>query len=281
MVNTTAGHPSLIKDQVANMLVKPLESASVVLGSGAQIFNSSAPLRIPRLDSSGTVGFVGEGEQIPDTYTAGFSEIALMPTDRKSLKSITRVTNELVRMASSGVTTILQQRLVEDVRTELDEALLNGDGTDDTITGIFQQAGTQSATFDLADPDTLLDALALATGEEVNPNRWFINAGDFYTLRKVKDGNGRYILQEDITADTRYALFGIPVTVSNRVPAGKAALLDMKQVAIVRDIDPQITILTEKYADTDETGIRVVTRYDLGLLNPKGVIILEQDAAGA
>lgn len=281
MVNTTAGHPSLIKDQVANMLVKPLESASVVLGSGAQIFNSSAPLRIPRLDSSGTVGFVGEGEQIPDTYTAGFSEIALMPTDRKSLKSITRVTNELVRMASSGVTTILQQRLVEDVRTELDEALLNGDGTDDTITGIFQQAGTQSATFDLADPDTLLDALALATGEEVNPNRWFINAGDFYTLRKVKDGNGRYILQEDITADTRYALFGIPVTVSNRVPEGKAALLDMKQVAIVRDIDPQITILTEKYADTDETGIRVVTRYDLGLLNPKGVIILEQDAAGA
>ena len=281
MVNTTAGHPSLIKDQVANMLVKPLESASVVLGSGAQIFNSSAPLRIPRLDSSGTVGFVGEGEQIPDTYTAGFSEIALMPTDRKSLKSITRVTNELVRMASSGVTTILQQRIVEDVRTELDEALLNGDGTDDTITGIFQQAGTQSATFDLADPDTLLDALALATGEEVNPNRWFINAGDFYTLRKVKDGNGRYILQEDITADTRYALFGIPVTVSNRVPKGKAALLDMQQVAIVRDIDPQITILTEKYADTDETGIRVVTRYDLGLLNPKGVIILEQDAAGA
>lgn len=281
MVNTTSTHPSLIKDQVANMLVKPLESASVVLGSGATIFNSSAPLRIPRLDSSGTVGFVGEGEQIPDTYTAGFSEIALMPTDRKSLKSITRVTNELVRMASSGVTTILQQRLVEDVRTELDEALLNGDGKEDTITGIFQQAGTQSATYDLADPDTLLDALALATGEEVTPNRWFINAGDFYTLRKVKDQNGRYILQEDITADTRYALFGIPVTVSNRVPKGKAALLDMKQVAIVRDIDPQITILTEKYADTDETGIRVVTRYDLGLLNPKGVIILEQDTAGA
>lgn len=281
MVNTTAGHPSLIKDQVANMLVKPLESASVVLGAGAQIFNSSAPLRIPRLDSSGTVGFVGEGEQIPDDYTAGFSEIALMPTDRKSLKSITRVTNELIRMASSGVTTILQQRLVEDVRTELDEALLNGDGKNHTITGIFQQAGTQSATYDLADPDTLLDALALATGEEVTPNRWYINAGDFYTLRKVKDGNGRYILQEDITADTRYALFGIPVTVSNRVPKGKAALLDMNQVAIVRDIDPQITILTEKYADTDETGIRVVTRYDLGLLNPKGVIILEQATAGA
>lgn len=278
MVNNTTNQSGLIKDQVANMLVKPLEAASVVLGSGATIFNSSAPLRIPRLDSSGEVGFVGEGEQIPDGYTAAFSEIALMPTERKSLKVITRVTNELVRQAATGVTQILQQRIVHDMRTKLDEELLNGDGTDHTITGIFQQPGVQKAAYDLSDPDTLLDALALATGVEVNPNRWFINASEFYTLRKIKDGNGRYILQEDITADTRYALFGVPVTVSNRVPEGKAALLDMKQVAIVRDIDPSITILTEKYADTDETGIRVISRYDLGLIKPEGVIILEQEA---
>lgn len=277
MVNTTSNQSVLVKDQIANMLVKPLEAASVVLSSGATIFNSSAPLRIPRMDSSGEVGFVGEGGKIPDEYTASFSEIPLMPTERKSLKVITRVTNELIRQAATGVTAVLQQRIVEDVRKKLDTELLNGDGKDATITGIFQQAGVQTSTYDLADPDTLLDALALATGEEVSPNRWFINAGDFYTLRKVKDANGRYILQEDITADTRYSLFGVPVTVSNRVPKGKAALLDMKQVAIVRDIDPSITILTEKYADTDEVGIRVVTRYDLGLINPKGVIILSQE----
>lgn len=279
MVNTTAGHPSLIKDQVANMLVKPLESASVVLGSGAQIFNSSAPLRIPRLDSSGTVGFVGEGEPIPDDYTAGFSELSLMPTERKSLKVITRVTNELVRQAAVGVTQTLQQRLVEDVRTKLDDALISGTGADNTITGLFNQPGTQKGVLDLSDPDSLLDALALATAEEVTPNRWFLNGGDFYTLRKVKDGNGRYLIQETLQEGVNYTLFGIPVTVSNKIPKGKGALANTQEIAIVRDIDPQITILTEKYADTDETGIRVVTRYDMGLIRPEGVVILE--SAGA
>lgn len=279
MVNNTTSQNVLIKDQVQSMLVKPLEAASVMLASGATIFNSSAPLRIPRLDSSGTVGFVGEGEQIPDTYTAGFSEIPLMPTERKSLKVITRVTNELVRQASTGVTQTLQQRLVEDVRTKLDDALINGDGAGNTITGLFNQPGTQKGVLDLSDPDSLLDALALATAEEVTPNRWFLNGSDFYTLRKKKDGNGRYLIQETLQEGVNYTLFGIPVTVSNKIPTGKGALANTREIAIVRDIDPQITILTEKYADTDEIGIRVVTRYDMGLIRPEGVVILE--SAGA
>ena len=276
--NTTTKHNSLIKDQVANMLVKPLESASVVLAAGPTIFDSSAPLRIPRLDSSGTVGFVGEGEKIPDTYTASFSEIALMPAERKSLKIITRVTNELIRESHMNVSAVLQQRIVEDVRMKLDDALLNGTGSNDEITGIFQQSGTQTATYDLKDPDTLLDALAKCTAKEVTPSEWMFNAVDFYELRKVKDKGGRYLLQPDLTKGAKFILFGLPVTVSNKVPTGKACLLNMREVAVVRDLDPTITILTEKYADTDETGIRVVTRYDLGLMRPEGVVLMSKAA---
>lgn len=276
--NDSTKHNVLIKDQVSTMLVEPLEAASIVLASGPTIFNSSEPLRIPRLDSSGDVTFVGEGELIPDNYTAGFSEIPLMPKERKSLKVICRFTNELIRMAAIGVSPIMQQRIVNDVKNKLDTALLVGDGADNTITGLFNQPDTQKGVLDLTAPDSLLDALALTTAKEVTPNRWMINAGDFFTLRKVKDGNGRYILTEDITADTQYRLFGIPVTVSNKVPVGKAALLDMKQVAVVRDMDPSVTILNERYAEYDEVGIRVVTRYDLGLLNPEGVVILEAAA---
>ncbi|OAV78092.1 phage major capsid protein [Dietzia sp. 111N12-1] len=274
MVNTTTSASSTIQDQVSTMLVQPLEAASVVLSSGATIFNSSEPLRIPRLTGSTAVAWVGEGEQIPDDYTADFDELSLMPTNRKSIKAIVRVTNELIRQAKMGVSGVLQQRLVHDVKTKLDDALLNGDGTDNTVTGVLNQAGTQDAVLDLADPDSLLDALALATAAEVQPNRWIFNGGDFYTLRKVKDGDGRYILESDITSDTQYRLFGVPVTVSNRMPAGKGLLMDTKQLAVVRDIDPQVKILDQKYADTDETGIRVVTRYDLGLIHPEGVVVL-------
>lgn len=48
----------------------------------------------------------------------------------------------------------------------------------------------------------------------------------------------------------------------------------MSQVAVERDLAPSITILTERYAEFDQVGIRVVTRHDLGLLHPEAVIVL-------
>ncbi|MGX1768820.1 phage major capsid protein [Dietzia sp. NPDC055343] len=274
MTQTTADYPIHIREHVASLLVQPLETTSFVLSSGVRIFDSANPLRIPRLVSSGEVGYVGEGEEIPDEYEAQFAEITLMPTDRKSIKRITRYTNELLRMSTAGLDSILKTRLVGDVASKLDDELLAGTGASGGITGILNQAGTQAAELDLTTADTFLDALALTTAAEVTPNRWFMNGSDFITVRKIKDTAGKYLLESDLTRDTTYRLFGIPVTVTNKVPAGKAILADTSQIAVVRDVNPSITVLTERYAEFDEVGIRVVCRYDLGLLHPEGVVVL-------
>jgi hypothetical protein len=47
MVETTTANPELLQEQVARLLVQPLEAASVVLASGVRIFDTSSPLRIP------------------------------------------------------------------------------------------------------------------------------------------------------------------------------------------------------------------------------------------
>lgn len=49
-------------------------------------------------------------------------------------------------------------------------------------------------------------------------------------------------------------------------------------MAVVRDVNPSVTVLSERYAEYDEIGLRVVCRYDLGLLHPEGVVVLT-DAA--
>ena len=156
----------------------------------------------------------------------------------------------------------------------LDDALLKGAGTSDTIRGIINQTGVQTGALDVADADSLLDALALASAAEVTPNRWFINGADFIALRKLKDGQQRYLLESDVTKDVTYRLFGIPVTVTNKLDEGKAVLADTAQIAVARDLAPSVTLLSERYAEFDEQAIRVVTRYDLGLLHPEGVIVL-------
>ena len=81
---TTTANPELLADQVASLLVQPLEAASVVLSSGVRIFDTAGVLRIPKLTGSAAVGFVAEAQEIPSDHDTTFDELVLMPTDRKS-----------------------------------------------------------------------------------------------------------------------------------------------------------------------------------------------------
>jgi HK97 family phage major capsid protein len=270
---TTTAKPELLQTQVAQLLVQPLEAASVVLASGVRIFDTAGPLRIPKLTAGASVGFVAEGGLIREA-DVDFGEVTLMPSNRTSLKVLIRFTNELLRQSVIGLDSVLRQRLVTDVSNALDDALLKGAGTSNSITGLINQAGVQTGDLDVADADSLLDAIALASAAEVTPTRWFISGADFISLRKLKDGQQRYLLESDVTADVTYRLFGIPVTVTNKLALGTAVLADTSQIAVARDLAPSVMLLAERYAEYDEQAIRVVTRYDLGLLHPEGIIVL-------
>ena len=99
---TTTANPELLQTQVAQLLVQPLEAASVVLASGVRIFDTSAP-RIPKLVSGASVGFVAESGLIPEA-DVDFGEVSLMPSTLKSLKVFIRFSNELLGSPSSAST---------------------------------------------------------------------------------------------------------------------------------------------------------------------------------
>src|SRR5699024_5373061 len=183
--------------------------------------------------------------------------------------------HELIRMATIGVSNLLAQRIVSYVRSELGDALLSGDGAANSISGLPNQPGVTTGALDAYDPDSHSDAIGSLKASEVNPNRIIVSGADFTSLRTLKDTAGRYLLTPDITAGAVGSLFGIPVSVTNKLEAGTAIVGDMSAVAVVRDIDPRVDILRERYADYDQTGIRVVTRYDLGLIRPNAVAVLK------
>ena len=277
MAENTTANPELLQEQVSNILIQPLEAESIILNSGVQIFDTASPLRIPKLVSSSDPAWTAEGAQITE-HDVDFDEVSLMPTDRASVKTIIRFTNELLRQSVIGLDSVLKTRLVSDVSRKLDTAFLAGDGATGSVTGIINQTGVQEGVLDASDPDSLLDALALAHAAEVTPNRWILSGADFFSLRKLKDGDNKYLIQSDMTADASYSLFGVPVTVTNKLAAGKAVLADMSQVAVARDTNPTVTLLSERYAEFDEQAIRVTARFDLGLLHPEGVVVLTADA---
>lgn len=282
-VDTTTA-TELTQQQVAKILVKPLEEAAKFLAAGPRIFDTASELRIPKLGGPTTITWVGENELIPEGDPT-FDEVTLLPSTMKSLKTLTRYSNEMARQSVIALDAALKQRLVTDVAAKLDAQLFSAAG--DGITepqGLFAWTGTQELPIGAAlSLDDLHDAEALALGENVNPAglRWVMTSRELIDLRKIKDTTNRYIVEPDVTTAGGYRLLGHPVVVCNRVPdttgtpdTGNVALVDFSQVAVARDLAPTVKILDQTFGDYDQMAIRVVCRYDAKPLNAEAVITL-------
>lgn len=291
MAVSTASAPELTAEQVQKILILPLEDKSVILSSGVRNFpTNGSPVRIPKLGGPvADPGFTGENELIPEC-DVDFGEVLLMPETMKSIKVITRFSNEMARQAIVALDAVLQARLVKDVADKIDQAFISGDGNDGGAAftsplGLLSMAGVQNmAAVGVPTLDDLHDADGLVLGADVDPSkvRWFLTSRDFIALRKIKDTQQRYQIQPDPTQAGVYVLLGHPVTITNRIPANGGGgtnessiiLADMSQVAVASDLAPSVTILRERYADYDQQALRVVTRYDIAPLNAEAIIVM-------
>lgn len=275
----------LTREQVQTMLVEPLEQQSVFLSAGPRVFDTDgSAVRIPKAPESKAdeLQWVGENELIPEVDHE-FDELKLLPDTMDSVKTITRFSNELARQSVVNLEGAIRSRLVADVAAKVDTHLLSdqGDGVE-TPRGLFAYEGVQELDVTGAlDTDALLDAYGLALGANVDPAALtlFIRPDDYMAIRKLKDNDGRYLLQPDVsTGRIMVPMLGAAARVSSRVPAGRAALVDMSQVAVARDVAPSVKLLTERYADYDQQALRVVTRLDAGPMNPEAVIAITHGA---
>ena len=283
-IEVTSGNSTLIQSQVSSLLVQPLEQASTFLAAGPVILDSSSPVRVPRIVNGVTAGFVAEGADIPDGDTA-FDEVTLLPSTLKGLKTIVKMSNELIRTSVVGLEAVLRTRLVTDVANALDAALWDGAGTSNTIKGIFRQTGIATGVLNLSDPDSLIDGLATAQGNKVSPTHWVMTSSSWATLRKNKiaaTGSKQYLFDPNggIAGGTELRLFGLPVIVTDNIPAvstkNRVGLVDFSKVVVARDVDAQVAILDQTFAVADSIGIRVVSRWDTALLQAKAVTLLTE-----
>jgi HK97 family phage major capsid protein len=282
-ISTTSDNTTLLQSEVASLLVQPLEQQSTFLSAGPQIIDSASPVRVPRIASGVTANFVAEGGQIVDADpSVAFDEVTLLPSSLKSLKVLVRVSNEMIRQSVIGLEAVLRQRLVTDVSKALDQALWNGDGDSDTITGILQAEDIELGYLDLADIDSLIDGIATAQANHVTPTHWAMTPEVFTAFRKIKVGtsDARYVFDPSTVQNgTAFQILGLPVIITEHVPENCAALVDFSKVVVARDVDAQVKILDQTWGDYDSVGIRVVTRYDVALLQPAAVTLLSADGS--
>jgi HK97 family phage major capsid protein len=85
-IGTAGAGAELTSEQVARILVNPLQAHSVVLRAGPRVFDSQGdPLSIPKLAPMSAVGMTAENTAVPESDPV-FSHVTLLPSTLKSFK---------------------------------------------------------------------------------------------------------------------------------------------------------------------------------------------------
>lgn len=149
--------------------------------------------------------------------------------------------------------------------------------------GVTQTVTTASATAITA--DELID-LQEAIPDVYQDNAcWIMNKSTRTAIRKLKDSEGRYILNPDATAKWGYTLFGKPVYTTDSVSAiasEKATIYygDMSGLAVKTSEDVSIQILNEKYATQHAVGVIAWVELDAKVENTQKIAVLKMKKAG-
>lgn len=275
---SSANAAALVPTDVASVLIKPLEAASQFLAAGPRIIDTPGPVKVPTMASATTPSWHAQNELITEVNPQ-FGELALLPSTMKAVKTLTRYSNELARQATVNLDQALKERLVKDVADAMDAQLFSGTGDGVTLPkGLFAYTGVQNTA--LATTDLTIDHLIDAQGKLLTENanlaaaKWVMRSDTFTKLRKVKATDGNYIVQPDVTKGVGFQLLGLPVIVTNRIPANTAALVDFSQIVVARDVAPEIKFLDQTFGDYDQQAIRVVYRMDAAPANPKAIVTL-------
>ena len=107
--------------------------------------------------------------------------------------------------------------------------LLSGDGTTGHLTGILHTSGILTHA---TGEDTPLDALEIAIALLRNgaalaePNLLVVHPLTWSAIRRSKDGQDRYMVSPDPTADEASSVWGVPTLVTTQCTAGTAVLID-------------------------------------------------------
>ena len=136
----------------------------------------------------------------------------------------------------------------------------------------------QSATAITA--DEVIQVHDMVKDEFQNNAMWVMSPSTRTALRTLKDGMGRYLLQDDISLPFGTSLLGKPVYVSDNMPniaTGKKVIYygDFKGLGTKFSEDINIEVLRERYADQHAYGVIGWFEFDSKVINEQMLAGLE------
>ncbi|MBD5089507.1 MAG: phage major capsid protein [Clostridiales bacterium] len=241
---------AIIPSTIANKIIDKVVDMCPIYHD-AERYNVKGTLTIPYYDeTSGKIAmdYAEEGTD-GESGSGSFKNISLTGF---LARAITEISKSLINNSQFDVTNFIINKMAQAIAVFLEKEAIHGtDNKIDGLKGITQIVTAAAATAVTA--DEIID-LQEAIPDQYQANAYFImNKKTRTAIRKLKDGQGNYLLNKDATSRWGYTLFGKDVYTSAQVDemaAGKTAIYygDMKGLAVKVSEDINIEVLRETKA---------------------------------
>lgn len=255
---TLTDNGAIVPTSIANKIIEMVYDISPIVGMATR-YNVSGNIAIPYYDETNgklTVAYADEFAELEST-AAKFKSVELKDFLAGCLSKISR---SLLKKSNFDLVSFTVRKMAEAFAQWLEGECING--TKDKITGmdggITQKVETASATKITA--DELID-LQDEVPDAFQGNAIFVmNRKTRTDIRKLKDNEGRFLLNRDLNAKWGYTLLGKDVYTTDSVKAlatGVTAVYygDMSGLALKVGEEMNIQVLNEKYATQHAIGV--------------------------
>ncbi|ARK29046.1 phage major capsid protein [Halalkalibacter krulwichiae] len=215
-LNTTNDGASVIPENVHGEIIVKMEEISPVFAKAKKINSVSGTLKVAREDDKVQAGFVGEGEKVLEG-ALGFTHVELK---QKRVGAAITLANQLINDSAVNIQDYTKNLLARRTVKAIEKSMLTGQGGVE-FNGIIHDADVEAVNVANTIEIDQLQALYLAIHPEFLSGASFVMARNFFNeIAKLKDGNEHYYIQNGVVnGKLTYTLFGMPIDITDALPA--------------------------------------------------------------
>ena len=280
---TMANNGAIIPTSIADRIVTAVRDRCPIL-SGATIYRVNGTLKVPVWGKANTTHDIAVGYQTEFTeLTADSGKFTSVDLSGYLAGALTLIGNSVENNSVFNVTDLIINQTAEEIALFLEKELLNG--TSGKATGALSTpTAVTAASATAITADELIELQAQVKQVYQANACWTMAPETFTSLKKLKDSNGRYLLQDDVTGEFPYRLLGKPVYLSDNMPklaAGASAVLygDYSGLSVNLREDISIQVLREKYATQHAIGVVAWFEFDSKVTDSQKLAVLNMKSA--
>lgn len=280
---TTGDNGAIIPSTIANKIIETVENICPIFNLTTK-YNVKGTLTFPVYDESVDKVQCAYAEEFKalDSHTGKFTYVALKGY---LVGALTKISKSLINNAQFDVVSYIISKVSLAIARFLEkEALLGAGGSacEGVLVGASQIVKTASATAIVA--DELID-LQMAVPQQYQEGAcWIMSLNTLKAIRKLKDEDGDYLLNKDLTMGFGYALLGKHVYISDNMPeigATDKVVVYGDMSGLYSNLRPSIEMqmLMEKYADEHAIGVVTWFEVDTKVIEKQKVAVLAMKEA--